>query len=249
MSRAVAIIPARMASTRLPGKVLLSLAGVPMLQRVYERVVSCRRLADVLVATEDDEIVGFCRARGIPVQLTARHPSGTDRVGEISQRMDSDLFVNVQGDQPLFDLAQMDDLLDVFERRPDAQVGTLVAALPALSVASPHVVKVAVAGDGRALYFSRAAIPHGADAQRWQHIGLYAYTRAALATFRRHGPSPLERLEGLEQLRFLEAGVPIHVGTTAVATPSVDTVDDVAVVERLLARAGDAGAPHPRGPA
>jgi 3-deoxy-manno-octulosonate cytidylyltransferase (CMP-KDO synthetase) len=230
----LAVIPARMASVRLPGKPLLPISGTPMLERVYRRAALCRQLDQVVVATEDEEIASFCRARDIPVELTARHPSGTDRVVELSERLKADLFVNIQGDQPLLDPRQVDILLSVFQRRPEASVSTLVAPLADDKAFSPHVVKVVVASDGRALYFSRSLVPHGAAARRWQHIGLYAYTAAALATFKRRGPSVLEGVESLEQLRFLEAGVPIHTAPTEIVTPSVDTQDDLRLVERLL---------------
>jgi 3-deoxy-manno-octulosonate cytidylyltransferase (CMP-KDO synthetase) len=231
----LAVIPARMASVRLPGKPLLPISGTPMLERVYRRAALCRQLDQVVVATEDEEIVSFCRARDIPVELTARHPSGTDRVVELSERLKADLFVNIQGDQPMLDPRQVDTLLSVFQRCPEASVSTLVAPLANDEKAfSPHLVKVVVASDGRALYFSRSLVPHGATARRWQHIGLYAYTAAALATFKQRGPSALERLESLEQLRFLEAGVPIHTALTEVVTPSVDTQDDLRFVERQL---------------
>jgi 3-deoxy-manno-octulosonate cytidylyltransferase (CMP-KDO synthetase) len=237
MPEVVAVIPARLDSRRLPGKVLRPLRGVPMLERVYRRVAVCPELARVVVATEDEEIVQFCNDRGIPVELTSKHPSGTDRIAELSQRTEADLFVNVQGDQPLFDPRQMAALLAVFRRWPEALVGTLVAPLPEERATSPSTVKVALAADGRALYFSRAPIPHGSGSDlggRWQHIGLYAYTRSALTSFMTQGPSPLERMETLEQLRFLEAGVPIHVGITDLVTPSVDTLEDALFVEERL---------------
>jgi 3-deoxy-manno-octulosonate cytidylyltransferase (CMP-KDO synthetase) len=209
-----------------------------MLERVHRRVSRCVGLSKVLVATEDMEIVEFCQARGILVEMTGKHVSGTDRVAEISLRERADVFVNVQGDQPLFAPEHMDAVLGVSCGGQRAAVATLVAPLQAHAAARPEVVKVAVARDARALYFSRAGIPHGAadDASgRWRHIGLYAYSASALATFREVGESPLERLERLEQLRFLEAGVPVHVGFTDVVTPSVDTLEDALAVERQIA--------------
>lgn len=238
MSGIVAIIPARMAAARLPGKPLLPLLGVPMLQRVFERVVRCPQLREVIVATPDEAILEFCLGRGIPTRRTGEHPSGTDRVAELAEQVKADLFVNVQGDQPLFDPGQLTALLAVFERQPRAEVGTVVAPLASDQGSSPDTVKVAVASDRRALYFSRSEIPSGSThvaATRWQHIGLYGYTPRALCLFRRHGESPLERAERLEQLRFLEIGLSIHVGVTDVITRSVDTLDDARAVERRLA--------------
>ena len=238
--KVVAVIPARMASNRLPGKPLRSLLGVPMIERVYRRAVACEGLSHVVVATEDGEIEDFCRASGIPVERTAKHVSGTDRVAELALRMEGDIFVNLQGDEPLLDPAQVKSLLSVFDRHPAATVATVVAPLLAESRADPNKAKVVVASDHRALYFSRAAIPYDRDRRgfpAWQHVGIYAFTKAALEAFTRHGESPLERIERLEQLRFLEAGIPIYVGITDVVTRSVDTEEDVAAVEALLATA------------
>ena len=237
--RFAALIPARMASTRLPGKPLRLIAGVPMIERVYRRAAACAGLASVAVATEDDEIVAFCRSRSIPVEKTGPHPSGTDRLAELAPRISADVIVNLQGDEPLLDPRQVASLLAVFSKHPEARVATIVAPLAPASLDDPSKVKVAVTPDDRALYFSRAPIPFDRDGSglaRWQHVGLYAFTRDALAAFARRGESPLERAERLEQLRFLEAGIPIHVGYCDAATRAVDTEADLAAVERLLER-------------
>jgi 3-deoxy-manno-octulosonate cytidylyltransferase (CMP-KDO synthetase) len=234
----VAIIPARLASTRLPRKALRPIAGIPMLERVYRRAVACDGFSRVLVATEDEEIEAFCRARAIPVERTGAHPSGTDRLAEVARRIPAGRYVNVQGDEPLLDPRQVAALLSVFRLHPAAAVATVVAPVSLDRIADPATVKVALAADGRALYFSRAAIPFDRDlagGPRWQHVGLYAYTPEALAAFTALGESPLERTERLEQLRFLEAGFAIYAGITDVVTRSVDTDEDLRAVEAILA--------------
>lgn len=208
-----------------------------MIERVYARARACGGFSKVLVATEDDEIVKFCESRAIPVERTGRHPSGTDRIAELATRLKADRFVNLQGDEPMLDPRQVAALLGVFQRHPEAPVATIVAPLRAAATTDPNKAKVAVASDDRALYFSRSPIPFDRDGigvKRWQHVGLYAYTPAALARFVALGESPLERTERLEQLRFLEAGIPIYVGITDVLTRSVDTEEDLRAVEKLL---------------
>ncbi len=233
-----AVIPARLASTRLPGKVLREIAGRPMLAHVYEAARSCPALQDVIVGTDSDEIAAVCRQNGWNCRLTSSaHRSGTERVHEVAQAVEADVYVNVQGDEPLARREHLDSLLSLMER-DDVQVGTLKTPCPAEDVNNPNAVKVVTALDGRALYFSRATIPFDRDGsgevRYYKHLGFYAYRKAALDAFCAWPESQLERSERLEQLRFLEHGVPIHVAETPFDTVGVDTEEDLRRVEEIL---------------
>lgn len=243
----VAIIPARYASTRFPGKPLVALAGVPMIVRVARRAQLAGRVDRVLIATDDARIAAVAAEAGFQAVMTAAScPSGTDRVAEAA-RSDSyaraaALIVNVQGDEPLIDPADIDVLI-AETLASGAELGTLARPLEH-RFDDPNVVKVVVgSSDHRALYFSRAAIPHG-DGPRLQHIGLYAYRPEALQRLSTLAPTPLERVERLEQLRALEHGLRIHVAMARSRAPAVaiDTPEDV---ERVLALIGDEGAGPP----
>jgi len=233
------VIPARLASTRLPRKVLREIAGRPMLWHVWERARQARSLSEVLVATDTDEVVQACRSLGIPTLLTSPdHPSGTDRVWEVAQQRPADVYVNIQGDEPLVTAAHVERLVAPF-RTPHAQVSTLCIRAAADELPNPNVTKVVRDPEGRALYFSRCPIPYDRDGRgvaRFKHIGLYAYRRAPLEAFHRLTPSPLELTERLEQLRFLENGIPIIVVETDEPTIGVDTEEDLRAVEAILAR-------------
>jgi 3-deoxy-manno-octulosonate cytidylyltransferase (CMP-KDO synthetase) len=233
------VVPARLASTRLPRKVLREIAGRPMLAHVYERARRARHLTDVLVATEDDEVIDVCLRLHIPAVLTSpAHVSGSDRVWEVAQGRAADVYVNIQGDEPLITPGHIERLIAPFLARPDTQVTTLRIRATPEEVPNPNAVKVVCDADHQALYFSRHPIPYdreGTGAVRYKHIGLYAYRRAALEQFHRLPPSTLERAERLEQLRFLEHGIPIVVTETSEATIGVDTEDDLRAVEALLA--------------
>ncbi|HXH83126.1 MAG TPA: 3-deoxy-manno-octulosonate cytidylyltransferase [Candidatus Tectomicrobia bacterium] len=238
----LAVIPARLASTRLPRKVLRELAGRPMIAWVYERTRRAPWLTDALVATDSDEVMAACRRLGIPAVLTsAEHRSGTDRVWEVAQGRDADVYVNVQGDEPLITVGHIERLVSPFLDTPETQVTTLrIRATPA-EVPNPNAVKVVCAADDRALYFSRFPVPYdrdGAGVTVYKHIGLYAYRRTALDRFHALPPGPLERAENLEQLRFLEHGVPIVVRETAEPTVGVDTEEDLRAAEARLASGG-----------
>lgn len=246
--RVLAVIPARLASTRLPRKMLRELAGQPLLGWVYRAAQAATGLDRLIVATDAPEIADFCRAEGFAVEMTAASlNSGTDRVHAVAQTIPADIYVNIQGDEPLLQAEQIDTLVALM-RNPDVQVGTLKTRCPAEDVANPNAVKVVTDAAGRALYFSRATIPFDRDGtgerdgfriERWKHLGFYAYQREALARFPFLAPSRLEAAERLEQLRFLEAGIQIHVAETAVDTIGVDTEDDLRRAEqRLLARRG-----------
>jgi len=236
--KAVAIIPARLASTRLPGKVLRKIAGRPMLSYVYQAARACPKLHDVIVATDSQAIADVCDENGWSCALTSpAHRSGTDRVHEVAQTVAADVYVNVQGDEPLARREHLDVLLALMER-DDVAVGTLKTPCSAEDVNNPNAVKVVTAPDGRALYFSRATIPFDRDQsgklRYFKHLGFYAYRKAALDAFRRWPESELERSERLEQLRFLENGIAIHVAETVYDTVGVDTEEDLRRVERVL---------------
>ena len=239
MLRVVGVIPARLGSTRLPRKVIREIAGRPMIAHVYERARASRDLDDVLVATDADEVVEVCARFGIPSMLTSPdHPSGTDRVWEVAQRHRADVYVNIQGDYPLLTTGHLQRLVQPFHADPDTQVTTLKIRATRDETDNPNAVKVVCATDGRALYFSRHAVPYdrdGVQPARYKHVGLYAYRAAALETFHRLPPSPLERAESLEQLRFLEHGIPIVVVETDEPTIAVETEQELRAVEAHLA--------------
>ncbi len=238
----LAVIPARLASTRLPRKVLRELAGRPMVAWVYERTRRAPHLTDVLVATDSDEVIDACRRFGIPAVLTAaQHRSGTDRVWEVAQGRDADVYVNIQGDEPLITPGHVARLVQPFLDAPDTQVTTLRIRATAQEVPNPNAVKVVCGADDRALYFSRFPLPYdrdGAGRTVYKHIGLYGYRRAALDLFHALEPGPLERAESLEQLRFLEHGVPIVARETTEPTVGVDTEEDLRAAEARLMDGG-----------
>ena len=240
---AVAIIPARYNSTRLPGKALASIGGRPMVCHVAERTRRARGLERVIVATDDTRIADAVRAAGGEVALTrSDHPSGTDRLAEVARELDAAIVVNVQGDLPLLDPAMVERLVACLRADPLLPMATLAAPLAEdAEWRSPHVVKVVFGGDGRALYFSRSPIPYDRDGSRapgaplgWRHIGMYAYRRDVLLRLAALPPSPLERRERLEQLRALEHGIAIGVVEWTAAEPVIE-VDTEADLERARA--------------
>lgn len=235
--KVIAVIPARLASTRLPRKMLREIAGVPLLARVYEGVRRCTALDQVIVATDSDEILRFCEQRGFVARMTsAAHKSGTERVHEISTAMSADVYLNVQGDEPLTRPEHIDSLIEVM-RGAEVEVGTLKTPAAEADVNNPSAVKVVTDSVGRALYFSRATIPHDRDGVRpqyYKHLGFYGYRKGALDRFVGWPESSLERSERLEQLRFLENGVPIFVAETPFDTVGVDTEEDLRRVEEIL---------------
>jgi 3-deoxy-manno-octulosonate cytidylyltransferase (CMP-KDO synthetase) len=233
----VAVIPARLASTRLPRKMLREIAGRPLVGWVYEAVRSSPLLSDVIIATDSEEILETCAKLGWKAQMTSRtHRSGTERVHEISNSIAAEVYVNVQGDEPLVRSEQIATLVDVM-KDPAVQVGTVKTACAAEEIRSPNAVKVVTAADGRALYFSRATIPFDRDSiqpRYFKHLGLYAYRKPALDSFVTLPESTLEKSERLEQLRFLENGIPIHVGETPYDSIGVDTEEDLQRVTEIL---------------
>jgi 3-deoxy-manno-octulosonate cytidylyltransferase (CMP-KDO synthetase) len=240
--KAIAVIPARLASTRLERKVLREIAGRPMLAHVYDAAKACPQLQAVIVATDSDEIADLCRQNEWTCRLTSpEHRSGTDRVHEVAQAVDADVYINVQGDEPLARREHINVLLRLMEHETVA-VGTLKTPCSAEDRNNPNAVKVVTALDGRALYFSRATIPFDRDrtgvARYYKHLGFYAYRKAALDSFCRWPESDLERTERLEQLRFLDHGVAIYVGETPFDTVGVDTEQDLRRVEAILGGRG-----------
>jgi 3-deoxy-manno-octulosonate cytidylyltransferase (CMP-KDO synthetase) len=235
--KAIAVIPARLASTRLPRKMLREIAGKPLIGVVYEAVRSSPLLANVLVATDSEEIMGVCRQHGWDAQMTsADHRSGTERVHEVSGREAAEVYVNVQGDEPLVRPEHIATLLQVMEN-PAAQVGTVMTPAAPVDIPNPNAVKVVTDLNGRALYFSRATIPFDRDGARppyFKHLGLYAYRKPALNRFVTLPESSLEKSERLEQLRFLENGISIDVGETPYDCVGVDTEEDLQRVIGIL---------------
>ncbi|MDA8305804.1 MAG: 3-deoxy-manno-octulosonate cytidylyltransferase [Deltaproteobacteria bacterium] len=237
------VIPARYDSTRLPGKVLRNIAGKPMIYWVYNNARKSGLLTDLLVATDSDKVLRFCEGEGIPVILTGRHPSGTDRLREVMERVDADVYINIQGDEPTLRPEHIEAIVSPF-LTGDARVlvSTLKVAIDEAAAQDPNNVKVVTDDSGRALYFSRHSIPFdrdGAGVRRYKHIGIYAYTKAALTLFHSLPESSLESAEKLEQLRFLQNGVAIYVVETPYDTVGVDTEADLQRVELLLARPKD----------
>jgi 3-deoxy-manno-octulosonate cytidylyltransferase (CMP-KDO synthetase) len=236
--RIAGVIPARLHSTRLSRKVLRPIAGRPMLEWVWRAAQSSGLMDAVVVATDSEEVAEVCRARSIPVAMTSPDcPSGSDRVREVARQIDADIYVNIQGDEPTLTGDFFPPLLDLFDR-PEVEVSTLAVRCPPEEFANPNAVKVVTALDGRALYFSRATIPFDRDATGFagyrKHLGIYAYRKAALERFAALPPSPLEKLEKLEQLRLLENGVSIYVADAPRDTIGVDTEDDLARAEAVL---------------
>jgi 3-deoxy-manno-octulosonate cytidylyltransferase (CMP-KDO synthetase) len=237
--KAIAVIPARLASTRLPRKMLRQIAGQTLIARVYEGVRSSPLLDEVIVATDSDEILQVCRRQGWNARMTsAKHRSGTERVHEVANSIAADVYLNVQGDEPLTRAEHVAALLDLM-KDPNVQVGTLKTPAPPEDINNPNAVKVVTDAAGRALYFSRATIPFdrdGASPRYFKHLGFYAYRKVALERFCALPESLLECSERLEQLRFLENGIPIHVAETPYDTVGVDTEEDLRRVEEILSR-------------
>jgi 3-deoxy-manno-octulosonate cytidylyltransferase (CMP-KDO synthetase) len=235
--RALAVIPARLASTRLTRKALREIDGVPMVGRVYLAVAAASHLADVIIATDSEDILAVCKQHGWHARMTSpQHRSGTERVHEVSNSVAADVYLNVQGDEPLTRPEHISSLLAVMNN-PDVQVGTLKTPASPVDISNPNAVKVVSDSRGRALYFSRATIPFDRDSARppyYKHLGFYAYRKPALDQFVSLPECSLEKSERLEQLRFLENGISIHVGETPFDTVGVDTEEDLRRVEEIL---------------
>lgn len=240
--KVVVVIPARYLSTRLPGKPLVSLAGKPMIQRVYERVRLAQRVDRVIVATDDERIVKAVEGFGGEARMTrADHRTGTERVAEVAAREEAELFVNVQGDEPLLDPVAVDTAVASLREEPAASIATVATPIKApADIMDPNVVKTVLDFDGNALYFSRAPVPWVRDTaskiqvRHLKHLGLYVFQRDALLEYPTLPQGELERSEQLEQLRWLENGWKIRVAEVEHDAVSVDVAEDVARVEKLL---------------
>jgi 3-deoxy-manno-octulosonate cytidylyltransferase (CMP-KDO synthetase) len=242
----LAIIPARYASTRFPGKPLIDIGGKTMIQRVTERVQQCSEISDVLVATDDHRIFDHVTALGVRCIMTSsEHPSGTDRCLEAYQLsgIHADAIINVQGDEPFVDVSQLESLAALISK-PHVTLATLAKKITDTpTLLDPSKVKVVLNTHMQALYFSRQAIPFVRHAQpmEWihhhtyyKHLGLYAYKPATLQAICALPPSALELAESLEQLRWLENGYSMDVGLTEIETPSIDTPEDLEHVKTFL---------------
>jgi 3-deoxy-manno-octulosonate cytidylyltransferase (CMP-KDO synthetase) len=245
-ARVVVVIPARYGATRLPGKPLVQLAGKPMIQRVYERAKMAKRADQVIVATDDERILKVVEGFGGEARMTrADHRTGTERVAEVAAHVAGDVFVNVQGDEPLLDPAAVDAAISSMLEEPQASIATVATPVktPGDSM-DPNVVKTVVDFDGNALYFSRAPIPWVRDTankiqvRHLKHLGLYVFQREALLEYPTLPQGELERIEQLEQLRWMENGWKIRVAEVEHDAVSVDVPADVERVEKLLAGQG-----------
>ena len=238
----VAVIPARYASTRLPGKPLVPLAGKPMVQHVYERTKLASTVNRVIVATDDQRIIDAVRAFGGEARMTrADHRTGTERIAEVAAHETGDVFVNVQGDEPLIDPAAIDTAVQALLEGEPAQIATVATAIRVTTdIMDPNIVKTVLDFDENALYFSRAPIPWVRDTQHkvhvkyWKHLGLYVFQRDALLEYPTLPQGELERIEQLEQLRWLENGWKIRVAEVEHDAVSVDVAEDVVRVEKLM---------------
>lgn len=247
------VIPARLASTRLPEKLLLRAGGKSVLQHTYERALGARCACGVIVAVDHPRLAEeVTRFGGHAIMTDPQHPSGTDRIAEVARAVpEVDIWVNVQGDEPRIDPSAIDLVATLLSDNPLASIAT--AGTPIRDperLADPSCVKIVLGQGNRALYFSRAAVPHvreglstavlhGEPPHFWHHLGLYAYRREFLNWFAAEPPSPLEQLEKLEQLRALEAGKTILVGRVASAPRGIDTAEDFASFEAFLASSSE----------
>ena len=224
----------------MPRKVLREIGGVPMVVYVFRRAQGCRLLSDLLVATDSEEVVEACHAHHVPAVMTSSaHRSGTDRVWEVSRARVADVYVNIQGDEPLVTTGHIESLVRPFLNEPEVQVTTLKIRATPEEVPTRTANKVVADRHGDALYFSRLPIPCDRDGRGdvvyWKHIGMYAYRRPVLEVYHSLPPSALEQAEQLEQLRLLEHGIPIRVLETREATIGVDTEEDLKAVVALVA--------------
>jgi len=243
--RVVIVIPARYGSTRLPGKPLLDIIGKPMVQHVYERACEVEGADEVIVATDDERVAAAVRAfGGVVVMTSPHHVSGTDRLAEVMRTVDADLYVNIQGDEPMVKPGDIEILIAGMRADTAIQVGTLCHAIDAQEAPNPNLVKVVLASNGDALYFSRAPIPYPRDDAAThpllvyqKHVGVYAYRRDILAHYASLAPSEIEEIEKLEQLRLLSAGIRIRVWKVGRTGPGVDTPQCLLTVRQLMSAA------------
>ena len=232
------VIPARYDSSRFPGKPLVDIMGKSMIQRVYEQAIQVESLDKVIIATDDTRIFDHATEKKMNVIMTAKdHPSGTDRCAEVAQKIDCDVVVNIQGDEPFLEPNDIELLVSRF-KNPDCQIATLITPVSsAEDMQNPNRVKCVTNLSGKALYFSRSPIPYeqGKTAEKgFRHIGLYAYRRSVLLEISKLKPSALEQSESLEQLRWLENGYSIYTAVTHAQSPNIDTPEDLEAVLSTL---------------
>jgi 3-deoxy-manno-octulosonate cytidylyltransferase (CMP-KDO synthetase) len=232
------VIPARLGSTRLHEKVLKPIHGKPMVEWVWQRAAQAKKLGELVVATDDHRIVKAVEGFGGKAMMTSKdHPNGSSRIAEVASKIQADVFINIQGDEPMMHPQGIDQLADIFEKKNDIRVGTLaVRKTSEEDFANPNVVKVVCDAEGRALYFSRSPLPYFREKPEsgityLKHLGIYGYRKEFILEFVKWPPGILENFEKLEQLRILERGIPIQVIETAHDSWSVDTEEDLVVVE------------------
>jgi 3-deoxy-manno-octulosonate cytidylyltransferase (CMP-KDO synthetase) len=235
--KVIAVIPARLASTRLPRKMLREIHGRPLVVWVYQAVRASKGIEDVIIATDSEEILHVCAQHDCHARMTSsQHRSGTERVHEISQSVDADVYINIQGDEPMIQAAHIDALVELMKDE-SIPVGTLRTPAPAEDIANPNAVKVVTDLNNRALYFSRSTIPYDRDGSQpryFKHLGIYSYRKTALERFVSLPESSLERAERLELLRFLENAIPIYAAETPYDSIGVDTEEDFVRVMKTL---------------
>ncbi len=242
--KTIIVIPARYGSTRLPGKPLADILGKPMIQHVYERALHVSLADQVLVATDNQKIVDAVRSFDGHVEMTSsEHPSGTDRLTEVMERVPGDIYINLQGDEPLFRPTDIDTLIQGMLDDQKLQVGTLCHPISAEEATYPNIVKLVLASNGNALYFSRSIIPFPREERKesiyLKHIGVYAYRQKTLADYRFLEKCMLEQTEMLEQLRLLSAGVQIRAFIIEPTGPGVDTPECLDRVRSLMLNTKD----------
>ena len=238
--KTVAVIPARLGSTRLPRKMLREINGRPLVVWVYHAVRSSPLLDEVIIATDSQEILDACGKHCCARMTSEKHRSGTERVREVSQSVDAEVYINVQGDEPMIRAEHIATLVELM-KSPGVSIGTLKTPAAPEDIANPNAVKVVTDLNGRSLYFSRSTIPFDRDGSQpsyFKHLGIYAYRKQALDRFVSLPESSLERAERLEQLRFLENGIAIYAAETPYDSIGVDTEEDLARVEELLVAGG-----------
>ena len=235
------VIPARYRSSRFPGKPLADLHGKPMIQHVYERCRQAKKASRVIVATDDLRIFNVVKKIGGDVVMTSReHLTGTDRVIEVAEKVPADIFINVQGDEPLIRPEEIDQLIDKMVAEPSCRVATLCHSIVEKEALNPNVVKVVRSVDGKALYFSRRLIPYNSENDSnfkyLKHVGVYGYRYRVLSEYKNLSYSQLENAEKLEQLRLLEAGIAIDILETDWTGQGVDTPEDLEIVKNIMLR-------------
>jgi 3-deoxy-manno-octulosonate cytidylyltransferase (CMP-KDO synthetase) len=238
--KAIGVIPARFASTRFPGKVLALIQGKPMIQHVWEQAKKCRELSDLLIACDDDKVLKTAQGFGAKAVMTSpEHPSGSDRIAEAVGKLDCGIVVNIQGDEPFIESQVIDALVVALRKDATASVATVIKEIKDdADIKNPNVVKAVIDLNHNALYFSRSTIPYDRNQTRagkyFKHLGLYAYRKEFLMSYKDWPKSMLETTEQLEQLRILEAGYKIKTIETSHESLAVDTPEDLAKIEKLV---------------